>query len=540
MGYYGSSSRNGSATAGFKRLLLLILVGGLLGYLGYQGWLFLQVRETFPAGTLIGNVEVSGLSPAQAYERVETAYSRPVMAMYHDEVVEVSPADAGFVINTAGMIEEATAKLEEVPYWERYIAFVLEQPLEPLTVRLRASHDPTAVREIVLLIADLLDQPAVSPQLLTDTGFIQTGTDGFRTDVETSAQRIEEALYKANNRTAEVAITEDIAPEISLAFLEEHIRNQLESFDGIGSIYVLDLQTGEEVHINADAAISGLSVVKVAIMIEMFRAKEMPLDADTDKLLRQTAINSGNFSANLLLDVVAGQDNAYLGVDILTESMHRLGLPNTFIATPYEERPRPGKTTYTTPANTRTDLFLDPDPAMQTTAEEMGQLLAMIYYCTQGGGALLAAYPDQLTPEECQYLLDVMTLNTEGNLIRFGVPETVHVAHKHGWAYNTHGDAGIVFSPGGDFVIAQYLYQDSDWLNAGESFPLLREITRSVYNYFNIDDPYVDHKRAQKAAGKHAIELVTAKLESGEPLQNIESVPTEELESIGDAPISAP
>lgn len=514
MSYYGTSSRRGGN--GLARFLLLLILLGLSGYLLYQAWLFLPVRDTFPAGTLIGNVEVSGLAPQAAFERVEQAYSHPVMVLYHEEVVEVAPADVGFVISTDDMVNEASEKLAEVPYWERYIAFVLEQPLEPLTVRLRASHDPTAVREITSVIANLLDQPAVPPQLLTDTGFIQTGTDGYRTDIEPSAQAIEQALYRPDDRTAEMVIQDDIAPELSMAFLEEHLRAQLESFDGVGTIYVLDLQTGEEISINGDAAISGLSVVKVAIMLEMFRAREMPLDADTDKLLRQTAINSGNFSANLLLDVVAGQDNAYLGVDILTESMHRLGLENTFIATPYEERPRPSKTTYATPANTRGDIDLDPDPAMQTTAAEIGQLMGMVYDCSRGGGALIAAYPDELTPEECQYLLDVLVLNTEGNLIRFGVPENVPVAHKHGWAYNTHGDAGIVFSPGGDFVIAQFLHQDSDWLNAGESFPLLRELARSVYNYFNVDQPYVDHKRAQKAAGKYAIELITAKIEAGE------------------------
>ena len=172
---------------------------------------------------------------------------------------------------------------------------------------------------------------------------------------------------------------------------------------------------------------------------------------------------------------------------------------------------------------------------MQTTAEEMGQLLSMIYYCTQGGGALIAAYPDQLTPEECQLLLDTMVLNTEGNLIRFGVPETVSVAHKHGWAYNTHGDAGIVFSPGGDYVIVQYLYQNSDWLNAGVSFPLLRELSRSVYNFFNMETPYVDHKRGQKAAGKAAIETVIAQIELGE-LPEVEPLDcTEEAEPVGEA-----
>ena len=497
-----------------RQFLLLLIVGGVLGYLLYQGWLFVQVRDTFPVGTLIGNVEVSGLSPQQAYERVEGAYNRPVMAIHGAESIEVLPADMGFIINTEGMIAEATEKLAETPYWERYIAFVLTQPLEPLTVRLRASHDPTAVRDMVGMIANLLDKPAVSPQLLTDTGFIQTGEDGFRTDIETSAQNIEEALYRPNRRMADMVIETEVASQLDSRFLEEHLRAQLQGFDGIGSLYILDLQTGDEVAINADAAVSGLSMVKIAIMLEVFRRVNMPLDFDTDKLLHETAIYSGNYSANLLLDTVAQQDNAYLGVDVLTESMRRLGLESTFIATPYEEPPRPGKSTYVTPANSRNDIYLDPDPAMQTTAEEMGLLLAMIYDCAQGGGTLLAVYPDQLAPEECQYLLDLMVLNIDGNLIRFGVPESVPVAHKHGWAYNTHGDAGVVFSPGGDYVIVQYLHQDSDWLNAGVSFPLLRELSRSVYNYFNLDKPYVDHKRAQKAAGKYALDLVMTKIEA--------------------------
>ncbi len=514
-GYYRSSYTSSNNGGGIiRQFLLLLIVGSVLGYLLYQGWLFIQVRDTFPAGTLIGNVEVSGLSPQQAYERVDGAYHRPVMALHGEETVEVLPLDVGFVINTEGMIAEATEKLTETPYWERYIAFVLTQPLEPLTVRLRASHDPTAVREIIGLIANLLDQPAVSPQLLTDTGFIQMGHDGFRTDIETSAQNLEEALYRPNRRTANMITEAETASQLDSNFLEEHLRAQLQGFDGIGSLYILDLQTGDEVAINADVAVSGLSMVKIAIMLETFRRVNMPLDFDTDKLLHETAIYSGNYSANLLLDIVAQQDNAYLGVDLLTESMRRLGLESTFIATPYEEPPRPGKSTYFTPANSRTDIYMRPDPAMQTTAEEMGLLLAMIYDCSKGGGTLLVIYPDELTPQECQYILDLLVLNIEGNLIRFGVPHDVPVAHKHGWAYNTHGDAGVVFSPGGDYVIVQYVHQDSDWLNAGVSFPLLRELSRSVYNYFNVDNPYVDHKRAQKAAGKYALELVTAKIEA--------------------------
>jgi hypothetical protein len=115
----------------------------------------------------------------------------------------------------------------------------------------------------------------------------------------------------------------------------------------------------------------------------------------------------------------------------------------------------------------------------------------MIYHCSKGGGALLAVYPEELTPAECQAIIDLMLLNEEGNLIRYGVPEGTPVSHKHGWAQATHGDAGIVYTPGGDFVIVEYLSQPGDWLLADISFPILREIARATYNYFNLDAPYL-------------------------------------------------
>lgn len=498
------------------RFILLVLLCWLLYYLSREGLAFLQSRDSFPLGTTIAQIDVSGKSAAEVRSLLEDQYSTPVMAVYHNETVEIDPADVGFTMNIDGMLSEATAARDKMPSWQRFTSFMLKEPLQPIRVRLKASHDPTAVRDLLRIMADLLDKPAIQPQLLTNTGFIQMGESGYTADIEASAQAIEEALYSPTQRVANLVVNDQPAPKLSLQFLKQHLEQQMASFNGIGSVFVMDLQTGEHISINGDVAVSGLSIVKIAIMTEVFRAVDGPLDVDQQKLLDQTAIFSGNYSANLLLDIVAGQDNAYLGVDILTQSMHNLGLENTFIATPYEERPRPERQTYFTPANQRTDINLDPDPAMQTTAEDMGQLLAMIYYCSKGGGAFIAAYPDQITPAECQLLLDTLVLNTEGNLIRFGIPEDIPVAHKHGWAYNTHGDAGIVFSPGGDYVLVEYLHQDSDWLNAGESFPLLRELSRSVYNYFNVQNPYVDHKRGQKAAGKAAIEIVIQTIELGE------------------------
>jgi beta-lactamase class A len=261
----------------------------------------------------------------------------------------------------------------------------------------------------------------------------------------------------------------------------------------------MDLSTGEEMAINADVALSGLSILKIAIFMEAFRTIDGPLNEYQEQLFLDAATRSSNFAANLLLHEVAGEDNTYLGADLLTESTTRLGLVNTFMAVPYDANPPAHRrTTYVTPANSRSDITTEPDPTMQSTAEEIGTLLSMIYYCAKGGGPLIAVYSDDITPDECQAIIDLMIFNEEGNLIRFGVPQGTPVSHKHGWAQATHADAGIVFSPGGDYVIVEYLNQSGDWLLAEESFPILREIARAAYNYFNVEEPYLSDAMADR------------------------------------------
>jgi hypothetical protein len=133
----------------------------------------------------------------------------------------------------------------------------------------------------------------------------------------------------------------------------------------------------------------------------------------------------------------------------------------------------------------------------------------MIYHCANGGGALLAVYPGEITSQECQAIIDLMILNEEGNLIRFGVPEEVSVSHKHGWDEVTHGDAGIVFSPNRDFVLVEYLhFPQGDFLLHDYSFPILRQFAQLTYNYFNFEDPYtenVDDRAIREAEAREAL-----------------------------------
>ena len=472
-------------------LLLLLMLGGL--FLLYQGFSYLQVRNHMPPGMVIAGVDVGGLSAEETAVALENRYYTPLRLVYQQETLELDPRLVGFNLDLETMLDEGQNYVAAQDPWQGYFRFILGRTMmEPITIALQASHDPDSVRDRLQTVASFLDQPAVPPRINETTEAFEMGQPGHLLNIEASAPLLEAALYRTAQRQVELVVEEEEAPDFDISFLEASLRKQLDAFSGVGSIFVMDLETGEELSINGDVAISGLSILKIAIFLETYRKLDGPPDEFIAQLLYETAVQSSNYGANLLLEFIAGERNTYQGAAVFTEAMRRLGLVNTFMAIPYDAQTVPTRpSTFNTPANSRTDSPFVPDPARQTTAEEMGTLLAMIYYCAQGGGTLLAIYPDQITPQECQEIIDLMVLNVEGNLIRFGVPNEVPVSHKHGWDGFTHGDAGIVLSPSRAYVIVEYLHQPNQWLVSDISFPILREISRTVYNFFNFNEPYL-------------------------------------------------
>lgn len=484
---------NNRSSPGLGQWLIVALMVAFVIFLLFKLYQYGSFRRFFPAGLEIGSVNVGGLSRDEAANRLSELYlSVPVILYHGEEAIEVSPTDIEFALDLETMLGQADYQRQQQDFWSGFWGFLWDRPVEVEQIELRATHNPETLREVLETISTNFDKPALPPQPVPTTLSFQYGEPGIATDIEASLVDVQAAFYRAADREARLVLepTEPTRPDINL--LARLIVNHLQDFDGVASIFIMDLATGEEVTVNPDLAMSGMSIVKVPIVLETFRILEDDLSLEQTNLISETlVIQSGNFSANLLLDVVAGEDNAYLGADILTENMQRLGLENTFIAVPYEEQPRPGRSTYETGANSVEDLLTQPDPAMQTTAEDMGTLLAMLYRCAEsGGGALVAAFDGEITQQECQRIIEFMKLNHIGSLVEEGVPEGVPVAHKHGWISDTHGDAGIVFSPGGDYVIVVFMYKP-EWLEWEISSPLVADLSRATYNFFNFDDPYL-------------------------------------------------
>ncbi|HFC11204.1 MAG TPA: serine hydrolase [Anaerolineae bacterium] len=477
-----------------KKLFLALFILISL-YAVREGWFYFLERQKLPLGATIADVSVEYLTLKEAGEKVAQVYAQPIVinSAIAGERVEIAPSEVGFDIDLAGMLAEAEAQHNALQWWVGYLGYLLSQPIDPITVPLLASHDVNKVREVVEIAAELMEDPTLPPRLEPRTLRFLEGKSGYDADRDATQQLMITALYNPSVREIELPLTYREPPPLDMQLLADQFEQQLD-VDGLVTIaFLKDLQTGEEINIRADTAVSGLSIMKIPILIEVYRVIDGQPNFDQQQLLNQMIIESSNLAANLLLDVVAGQDNAYLGSDILTESMAALGLENTYIVTPYEEPARPEKPVHVTPANSVEELLTDPEPSMQTTAEDIGTLLSMIYDCSKGGGALLALYPDQLDSAECQAMIDLLMLNVEGTwMIRDGMPEDTTVAHKHGYGFDIHGDAGLIMSDGGDYVLVMYVSDPGvDWLVADLSFPIMRGLSRIAYNYYNNDNPYL-------------------------------------------------
>ena len=88
-----------------------------------------------------------------------------------------------------------------------------------------------------------------------------------------------------------------------------------------------------------------------------------------------------------------------------------------------------------------------------------------------------------------------MQQNKIGSLLEEGVPSEVNVAHRHGWIGDTNVDAGIVFSPGGDYILVEVLYKP-EWLEWEVSAPLMADVSRATYNYFSLYTHYLEEPSA--------------------------------------------
>ena len=488
---------NRNSSPGLGQWITVSIMVSVSLFLLYKLYQYAGTRTDFPTGLKIGAVDVGQLDAEEAKVKLTTVYLDAPVVIYHGEnKFDLMPSRAEFTLNFDTMLQNADLERTRQDFWSGFWGFLWGRPVEVNAVPLAATHSREALRNYLDEIKSLVDLPAQPPQPVPGSMSFQYGTPGTVTNIEASFADIEAALYRPSLREARLIIEPKNPERPNINLLARLLVNRLQVFEqdtgGMAGVFIMDLATGEEVNINSDVPVTAIDLMKIPIVLETYRKLDQLPTLSQRQLISDTlVINPDNTSANELLGVIGGEEGPYKGAEQVTATMQRLGLLNTFVMAPYDAGMPAGKRTPETPANSVESLRTNPSPTMQTTAEDIGTLLSMIYYCATGqGGALVAAFPADDWQRECLEMLDYMERNKIGSLIEEGVPSETTIAHRHGWTGDTHVDAGIIFSPSGDYIIVEIMYKP-DWLEWELSAPLIADVSRAAYNYFNFDAPYL-------------------------------------------------
>ncbi len=331
--------------------------------------------------------------------------------------------------------------------------------------------------------------------------FFEPGEAGFTFEADKATSQVKMALQAGVLEP--ITFEPDLVPPppITTGLLIPPLEQRLAQFPGVTSILVKDLDTGKVVYeSNSDYVLSGMSIVKIGIMVEVYRHFGGSVDEATYlELLNMLGSESCNPCANRLLAAVGGgSENA--GADRVTASMRQLGLESFYLCAPFrlvKLRDNAGQlvwTATTEPWLVQTEIP-GYDRCVRTTPREMAALVEMIYECTEDRGRLRETWPE-IAPQACQQMIDIMAANDLRNMLGAGIPDEVTMAHKHGFSGydvpwgDTRGEVGIVFSPGADWLISFYIWEDTPWINWGINQPLYRDVSNMIYNYFNPDAPF--------------------------------------------------
>jgi beta-lactamase class A len=453
----------------------------------------------------IGGVSVGGVNPQIASQRVLQVYSSPIEVQYGEASIHIDPSVVGFDLELDTMIAAADLARTGGSFWGGFWNYLWNRDPQPVEIPLRATIvEDRLIAYLQNEIAARYDEPPTPAQPVPGTTNFSPGLPGRVLDIERAVRLIEDTLRSPSNRTVVLSFQRSAAARPTIQNLEILLQQNISvaEYDGVMGVYLLDLQTGQEIHfavnrgekisVNPDVAFTASSTIKVPIMVSYFiKYGPAALNSDGMELIR----NAMKTSENALADNLLNELDPNRGPLIVTDNMRKIGLENTFLAGFFcnPEFPCPLLEQINTPANERNDVSTDPDSFNQTTPSDAGMLLADIYQCaTTGGGALVAAFPDKINSEVCQQMISFLAADKIGVLIEAGVPEGTQVAHKHGWitepssgVIQNISDAAIVYTPGGNYVLVIYAYHPVQTIWEPVS-NLFAQMSQAVYNFYNL------------------------------------------------------
>lgn len=484
-----------------------------------------EISATFGNDVVIGGIQVGGQQEPDRLALLEMVYiEQPIELRYDGAPIRLMPSEIGFRLDIDAMEAAATNQSGEAP-WRGFWKHLWRQDEQSIDIPLSANYDPAELRRYLEDLSLRYDRLGGDVQFnSSNNSYTFEGTSAStRLDINAAIPLIDRALFEIDpaRRRVDLPLLTTPGREPAMADLRQAILNYFENdgrifYDGpnmAASVFVIDLETGEEMGINQQVLHDATSIIKIGILINYFRHAITEPTGDVKALLAAAVICSDNGAANNLM-YLTSQDGSYIdGLRRVDQTFCEAGAVHTQITSnldigTIEQAGLP--TNYYTiiqplPCDGRSipsaaldqSIVTNASSQNQTTAADIGTLLMNVYDCATHGSGLRTIFPDEITQTECNWILEIMRGTNFMHLMELGVPSTVDLAHKVGYAGDTFGDAGIVFSPGGDYIFVMYVWQQGGVDGTGaltdiRKWDMIGDVNRIVYNYFNPTQPMLE------------------------------------------------
>lgn len=459
---------------------------------------FINRSVVFPSGTMIAGVPVGGLDEDSAADRVLDTYQIPLQLEINGTVIHADPDDLGFSIQVTDLVNNALQQVKSGNFWDYLWGHLTAQLID---VPLDATVSENRLRGYLTNeIVPRYTQTETPVQPIPGTTNFTQSQGSQSLNLDQAVEDITTALLSPEIHSVTLTTTESSISEPDITMLQAFLQHNIHwaGFDDLVEVYLQSMESGQTLHfavdngdlVDPDVAYTAASTIKIPIMISVFRRTAEPTPVEVIDLLERMIIFSENPPADTLMSTYLDDVRGPL---IVSEDLAALGMDNSFLAG-YFYLGAPLLQVFETPANSRSDIYLDPDIYNQTVPSEVGKLLAGIYTCAANGSGLLTeTFPGEITQTECQLMIDILSANKIGILIEGGLGPGTTAAHKHGWVQELDGllhsmsDVAIVFSPGGDYVLCIFIY-DPERLDFDQGNRLITRLSQTVYNFFNLEN----------------------------------------------------
>ncbi|MBI4668077.1 MAG: serine hydrolase [Elusimicrobia bacterium] len=271
--------------------------------------------------------------------------------------------------------------------------------------------------------------------------------------------------------------------------LTAELEAKVHRYPGRISVYLKDLHTTREWAHQPDQFMPSASLIKVPIaaaVLQKVESSEISLDEQIELTRKDRKSGSGRLKwqksgarfsvAELLFYLITESDNTAMqilvnrfGLDYFQDTFAKLGL----IATNIEND----------------GLRLSSRPVLKenyTTAREMAELLEKIYK-----GELISR-------EASQSLMELMKHLKHKERLAKTLPQGWRIAHKTGLLRHACHDAGIVFSPSGDYVLVVLTWKGPDYRTTKRYISYLGKVT---YRYYGGESDLADTRPSKRIRG---------------------------------------